>query len=101
MTSRCLLAFFILTAASAHSQTPQPSQPATNPATATSKPRTEPANLANDDEGSEIFAVRCSRCHNAPDGFPPRVAGTILRHMRVRASLSEHEEKELLRFLNP
>ena len=53
------------------------------------------------DEGQRIFAQNCSRCHNAPEGFSPRIAGTVLRHMRVRAQLSEHDEKELLRFFNP
>jgi len=52
-------------------------------------------------EGERIFAQNCSRCHTPPDGFSPRISGTIVRHMRVRASLSEHDEQELLRFLNP
>jgi cytochrome c5 len=53
------------------------------------------------DEGQRVFQQHCSRCHAAPEGFSPRISGTIVRHMRVRASLSEHEEKELLRFFNP
>ncbi len=52
-------------------------------------------------EGERVFQQNCWRCHNAPEGFSPRISGTIIRHMRVRASLSEHEEKELLKFLNP
>lgn len=52
-------------------------------------------------EGDRIFAQNCSRCHNAPDGFPPRISGTVVRHMRVRAQLSQHDEEELLRYLNP
>jgi cytochrome c5 len=53
------------------------------------------------DEGQRIFEQNCSRCHTAPDGFSPRISGTVVRHMRVRASLSKHDEQELLRFLNP
>lgn len=53
------------------------------------------------DEGERVFEQHCSRCHTAPDGFSPRITGTIVRHMRVRASLSQHEEEELLRFFNP
>ena len=53
------------------------------------------------DEGERIFQQHCSRCHTAPDGFSPRISGTIVRHMRVRASLSRHEEEALLRFFNP
>lgn len=52
------------------------------------------------DEGQRIFQQNCSRCHNAPESFPPSIAGTILRHMRVRANLSRHQEQALLEFLN-
>jgi cytochrome c5 len=53
------------------------------------------------DAGDRIFQQNCSRCHNAPEGFSPRISGTIVRHMRVRASLSQHDAEELLRFFNP
>ncbi|WP_446742656.1 cytochrome c [Silvibacterium acidisoli] len=53
------------------------------------------------DDGERIFEANCSRCHNAPEGFSPRISGTIVRHMRMRASLSAHDEQELLRFFNP
>jgi hypothetical protein len=52
-------------------------------------------------EGERVFEQNCSRCHWAPDGFSSRISGTIVRHMRVRASLSQHDEEELLRFFNP
>ena len=54
-----------------------------------------------DDDGERIFKQNCSRCHNEPEGFSPRISGTIVRHMRVRASLSKHDEEELLHFFNP
>jgi cytochrome c5 len=67
--------------------------------------RKTPAESANaiqpQSEGEKKFNENCSRCHKAPEGFPPRVSGTILRHMRVRASLSEQDERDILRFLNP
>lgn len=53
------------------------------------------------DEGERIFKQNCSRCHATPEGFSPNISGTIVRHMRVRASLSHHDEQELLRFFNP
>ena len=53
------------------------------------------------DEGQRAFEQNCSRCHSAPEGFSPRISGTIVRHMRVRASLSKREEQELRRFFNP
>lgn len=52
-------------------------------------------------EGERIFKRHCSRCHTAPDGFSPRISGTVVRHMRVRASLSQHQEEALLRYFNP
>jgi mono/diheme cytochrome c family protein len=51
--------------------------------------------------GEKVFQENCSRCHNAPQGFPPQISATIARHMRVRASLSAADEKALLKFLNP
>jgi cytochrome c5 len=51
--------------------------------------------------GEQVFKQNCSRCHDAPQGFSPRISGTILRHMRVRASLSEPDERQILIFLNP
>ena len=52
-------------------------------------------------EGERVFKQNCARCHTAPEGFSSNISGTIARHMRVRASLSKHQEQELLRFLNP
>jgi len=68
------------------------------------KPQKDPAgkqSTEKQDEGQRVFEQHCSRCHTAPDGFSPRIAGTVVRHMRVRASLSQHEEEELLHFFNP
>lgn len=81
-------------ASSAQQQAAQQPAASTNKAVAAHNSQTQ-------DEGERIFQQNCSRCHWAPDGFSPRISGTIVRHMRVRASLSEHDEKELLRFLNP
>jgi cytochrome c5 len=52
-------------------------------------------------DGQQVFEQNCSRCHNAPQGFSPRISGTVTRHMRVRAGLSSEDEKAILRFLNP
>jgi cytochrome c5 len=65
------------------------------PAT-TSKPQ-----QSDEDDGQRVFDQNCSRCHNAPEGFSPRISGTIVRHMRVRANLSKEDEQKLLRFFNP
>lgn len=52
-------------------------------------------------DGERVFKQNCSRCHNAPEGFSPSISGTIVRHMRVRANLSERDVQALLRFFNP
>jgi cytochrome c5 len=65
---------------------------------AQSKPASSPAEPS---PGERAFKQNCSRCHDAPQSFSPRISGTVIRHMRVRASLSEQDEKAILRFLNP
>jgi mono/diheme cytochrome c family protein len=70
----------------------------------TSNPQAAQMHPAHDDDsaqGQRVFKQNCARCHDAPQGFPPQISGTVLRHMRVRANLSATDEKALLRFLNP
>ncbi len=62
---------------------------------------TKVVHAINPDRGQEVFNQNCSRCHNAPEGFSPGISGTIARHMRVRANLSEADYTALLRFLSP
>jgi len=66
-----------------------------------SQPQERPSQRANPDRGQQVFEQNCSRCHNAPEGFSPRISGTIARHMRVRANLSDQDYQALRRFLNP
>jgi cytochrome c5 len=51
--------------------------------------------------GQQIFDQNCSRCHNAPEGFSANISGTISKHMRVRAGLSNEDYEALLKFFNP
>jgi len=51
--------------------------------------------------GEKKFKQNCSRCHDAPQDLSTHLSGTVLRHMRVRASLSEQDERDILKFLNP
>jgi cytochrome c5 len=101
MTSKILLrSLVILLSSAAFGQiVHQDPSPVVQPV---KKSQTAPlAQQQHEDEGSRVFQQNCSRCHNTPEGFSPRISGTISRHMRVRASLSKHDEEELLRFLNP
>lgn len=74
--------------------TRQASHPASH-----SAPR--PMETQSGNVGERVFRQNCSRCHNAPEGFSPRISATIVRHMRMRANLSRHDEQELLKYLNP
>lgn len=51
------------------------------------------------DPGERAFQQNCNRCHNAPQELPRRVTGTVLLHMRVRAGLSEADERAILRYM--
>jgi len=50
-------------------------------------------------EGEKRFHANCGRCHAAPQKFPPRTTATVLRHMRVRASVTEDDEKLILFYM--
>jgi mono/diheme cytochrome c family protein len=50
-------------------------------------------------EGEKRFRANCSRCHTAPPKFPPRMMGTIVRHMRVRATLTDQDMRLILRYM--
>lgn len=67
-----------------------------NPAHASQQHKEAPTS-----DGQRVFRQNCARCHDAPQSFPPQITGTVLRHMRVRASLSANDEKALLEFMNP
>ncbi|HET7873835.1 MAG TPA: cytochrome c [Terriglobales bacterium] len=50
-------------------------------------------------EGEKRFRANCGRCHTAPPKFPPRMMGTIVRHMRVRAMLTDQDMRLILRYM--
>jgi cytochrome c5 len=80
---------------------PRPQGAQQTPAKPGAKQPVAAKNPVHQDGGQRIFEQNCSRCHTDPDGFSSRISGTVVRHMRVRASLSQHDEQQLLRFLNP
>ena len=51
--------------------------------------------------GERVFMANCSRCHTPPMSLSPRITGTVLMHMRVRARLSKQDEQLLLKYLAP
>jgi mono/diheme cytochrome c family protein len=50
-------------------------------------------------EGEKRFRTNCGRCHMAPPKFPPRAMATILRHMRVRALITDEDRRLILRYM--
>jgi cytochrome c5 len=49
--------------------------------------------------GEQRFRTNCGRCHAAPQKFPPRVMKTVLRHMRVRATITDEDMKLVLFYM--
>jgi len=72
-------------------------QPLANNIAASAQPLTPAAS----DPGERKFQANCGRCHTAPEQISPRIVGTVVRHMRVRASLSAEDERDILRYLAP
>ena len=50
-------------------------------------------------EGEKRFRTNCGRCHQPPHKFPPRVMATAIRHMRVRAMITDEDMKLILRYM--
>lgn len=50
-------------------------------------------------EGEKRFRSNCGRCHAAPQKFPPRMMATILRHMRVRATITDEDTRLVLYYM--
>jgi mono/diheme cytochrome c family protein len=50
-------------------------------------------------EGEKRYRANCGRCHMAPHKFPPRMMATIVRHMRVRATITDEDMHYILRYM--
>ena len=49
--------------------------------------------------GEQRFRANCGRCHAAPQKFPPRAMATIVRHMRVRATITDEDMQLILHYM--
>jgi cytochrome c5 len=71
------------------------------------KPQTSPSTNTSENasdesaQGERLFRTHCGRCHNAPENISPREARAVVRQMRVRATLTDEDEKLILKFLAP
>ncbi len=67
------------------------------------KTATAGVHTAQDDtmrlEGEKRFHSNCGRCHAAPPKFAPRMMGTIVRHMRVRATITDQDTRLILHYM--
>ena len=88
----CLLSLAQATGAS-HAATAESGEPNAKPAVG--KPTQQ------NDVGEQKFQQNCSRCHNAPQELSRRISGTVMMHMRARASLSAADERAILHYLAP
>jgi mono/diheme cytochrome c family protein len=50
-------------------------------------------------EGEKRFRINCGRCHQPPHKFPPRVMAAAIRHMRVRAMITDEDMRLILRYM--
>lgn len=50
-------------------------------------------------EGEKRFHANCSRCHQAPHKLSPRMMATAIRHMRVRANLTDEDMRYILNYM--
>ena len=50
-------------------------------------------------EGEKRFRTNCGRCHMAPHKFPPRTMAMIVRHMRVRAMITDEDMRLILHYM--
>jgi mono/diheme cytochrome c family protein len=50
-------------------------------------------------EGERRFRANCGRCHASPHKFPPRMMATIVRHMRVRATITGEDMRFVLFYM--
>ena len=50
-------------------------------------------------QGEQRFRANCGRCHAAPQKFPPRMMKTVLRHMRVRATITDEDMRSILFYM--
>ncbi|HEU5233694.1 MAG TPA: cytochrome c [Terriglobales bacterium] len=49
--------------------------------------------------GEQRYRANCSRCHQAPPKFQPAAMATLVRHMRVRAMITDDDMHAILKYM--
>lgn len=89
------LALAMLLAVGAAAKTNAGSKESSPPAASATSSQDETLHL----EGEKRFRSNCGRCHAAPPKFPSRMMATIVRHMRVRANITNEDMHLILRYM--
>jgi mono/diheme cytochrome c family protein len=50
-------------------------------------------------EGEKRFRANCGRCHQAPHKLSPAMMRTTIRHMRVRANITDEDMRVILEYI--
>jgi mono/diheme cytochrome c family protein len=96
LLGRILFAFVIGTAVWAFAGSAAvPAEPVSRPASASA----QEANAQWMIEGEKRYRTNCGRCHQPPQKFPPRVMAMAVRHMRVRAMLTQDDMKYVIYYM--
>ena len=90
-----VMTFFLVLSAAAGTTSDPKKDAGTPAATASHNAQDEAARF----EVEKRFHSNCGRCHNAPPKFPPRMMSTIVRHMRVRANITDEDRRFILRYM--
>ncbi len=98
MKDKLLLPVLLLTVAT-FANPQQPAATSADPQSTKSAGHSASMNSAT--EGEKKFVQNCGRCHTPPMSISPRIAKTILQHMRIRASLSKQDQDLILNYISP
>lgn len=89
-----LTSFMLLHVAFARAEDPSGKKDPTSPTARTSN--ADAMRL----QGEQRYRANCGRCHAAPRKFPPRMMATVLRHMRVRATITDEDMRLVLFYMS-
>ncbi len=98
MRIRIILLTSVLALASVFAGAAQDAPPAKAETAARPAPSDQEAAAMRVD-GERRFRANCGRCHAAPHRFPPRMMATIVRHMRVRATITDEDMRLILFYM--
>jgi mono/diheme cytochrome c family protein len=67
---------------------------------AAAKPASTQSETTTRLEGEKRFKANCARCHTAPHKFAPRMMATIIRHMRVRSTITDEDARLIWHYMS-